>query len=207
MPVQLVNLSKKNKRSFYGKIAQGKIKKNDKIKILPANTETEVSEVLTLDKNYIAEMGDSIKISFKNEVDCSRGDILTSINSNIKVSDQFNTTLIWMDNSQLITGREYWLQIGTRITVGRIQKINSIADIDNLKQLSSKTLGLNDIGNCILITNETIAYTPFKTNKELGGFILIDKETNNTVAAGLINFALKRTENIFFQKRIIISFL
>lgn len=200
MPVQLVNRSFSNKRIFAGKIIQGRIRKNDKIFIYPTKTQTTVSEVFTLGKKTQSKLKDSIKLSFKDEVDCSRGDVITVEKSNLKISDQFDITLIWMDSSHLISGREYWLKIGTKVTVARIQRVKSVIDIEDLKELSSEKLILNDIGNCVMLTNEIIAYTSYTENRDLGSFILIDKESNNTVAAGLINFALKRSENIFFQK-------
>lgn len=200
MPVQLVNRSIAEKRVFCGRIIQGKIKKNDKVYIFPSKTETSIDNLLPLDKKIKPELNDSIKLTFKNEVDCSRGDVIAGKNSKIKISDQFNITLIWMSNSELISGREHWIKIGTKVTVGRIQKINSVMDVKDLKSVSSKKLILNDIGNCILVTNENIPYTTYIQNKRLGSLILIDKENNNTVAAGIINFALKRSENIFFQK-------
>ena len=147
-----------------------------------------------------AHLNESIKVNFSDEVDCSRGDVICSKNSNVKIADQFEVTLIWMDNSHLISGRQYWIKIGTKVILGRIQEVKNKIDIEDFKLLSAKKLSLNEIGKCILITNETVPYIPYEFNRELGSFILIDKETNNTVGAGLINFALRRSENLFYHK-------
>ncbi len=200
MPIQMVNRSKKNKRTFFGKVIQGYVSEKDKIKILPSNILTTISKVMSPAKKTKGYLDESIKVNFKDEVDCSRGDVICSKNSNVKIADQFEVTLIWMDNSHLVSGRQYWIKIGTKVILGRIQEVKNKIDIEDFKLLSAKKLSLNDIGKCILITNEMVPYIPYESNRELGSFILIDKETNNTVAAGLINFALRRSENLFYHK-------
>ena len=200
MPIQMVSKSKENKRTFFGKVIQGHVTEKDKVKILPSNVLTTISKIMSPTDKTKAYLNESIKVNFSDEVDCSRGDVICSKNSNVKIADQFEVTLIWMDNSHLISGRQYWIKIGTKVILGRIQEVKNKIDIEDFKLLSTKKLSLNDIGKCILITNETIPYIPYEYNRELGSFILIDKETNNTVGAGLINFALRRSENLFYHK-------
>ncbi len=205
MPVQLVSKNKYNNRIYSGRIINGNISKNKKIKVLPSNTTTKILKVITANKKISGYKWESIRLKFTNEVDCSRGDLICSYNLEINTSDQFNVTLIWMDKEELIKGRSYWLKIGTKVTHARIQTIINKTDVENFNKLAAKKIKLNDISECILITDENIPYFPYSKSKELGSFILIDKQTNNTIAAGLINFALSRSENIYEQKTTVLQ--
>ena len=205
MPVQLVSKNKYNNRIYSGRIINGNISKNKKIKVLPSNTTTKILKVITANKKISGYKWESIRLKFTNEVDCSRGDLICSYNLEINTSDQFNVTLIWMDKEELIKGRSYWLKIGTKVTHARIQTIINKTDVENFNKLAAKKIKLNDISECILITDENIPYFPYSKSKELGSFILIDKQTNNTIAAGLINFALSRSENIYEQETTVIQ--
>ena len=200
MPVQLVNKNSNNGRTYSGKIIEGTLKVNDIIRILPSNTKNKITKILTDNSKNKFYKNESITIQLKYEHDCTRGDVLCKEKSNVNFSDQFNITLIWMDSYNLISGKQYILKIGTKTVLCRIQEIKNKVDIETFKKLSTKTLTMNEIGECVLFTNEVISFTKYIENKELGGFILIDRDNHRTVGAGLINFSLNRSKNLFLHK-------
>ena len=200
MPVQWVNRPNSNFRGFSGKIVDGAVKSGDRIRILPDGKLSEVSKIFVSDQEVVqAKTGESITLTFKDEVDCSRGQIITAAEHPIEVADQFESKIIWMDEEELVPGRSYYLKIGTQTVSVTVSNPKYQINVNTMEHIACKTLTLNTIGVANITIDRPIAFTPYEQNKELGGFILIDKISNSTAAAGLINFALRRSQNIHWQ--------
>lgn len=200
MPVQWVNRPNQNFRGFSGKVVAGKVKPGDKVVILPSGKTSHVDRIVTYDGDLNQAVSDqSITLTLKDEVDCSRGQIIVSTNSPLELADQFETILIWMDENTLIPGRSYYLKIGTITVSAIVSKLKYKINVNTMEKITAKTLNLNDISIVNVTTDRSIPFTPYNENRTLGGFILIDKMTNITVGAGLINFALSRANNIHWQ--------
>jgi bifunctional enzyme CysN/CysC len=200
MPVQWVNRPNLDFRGFSGKIAAGTIKPGDEVRILPSGKTSHVDRIVTYDGDLDSATADqSITLTLKDEVDCSRGQVITTASAPLEVADQFETTLIWMDEEALIPGRSYYLKIGAQTVSARVAKPKYQINVNTMEHAAVKTLDLNAIGVANVTTDRDIPFAPYAENRTLGGFILIDKMTNATVGAGLINFALRRAQNIHWQ--------
>lgn len=200
MPVQWVNRPNLDFRGFSGRIASGIVKPGDEIRIVPSGITSHINRIITFDGDLEkAVTGQSVTLTLNDEVDCSRGQIITSASSPIEISDQFEATLIWMDEEVLIPGRSYYLKIGAQMVSATIRKLKYTININTLEHIAEKTLDLNAIGIVDLAIDRSIPFTSYNENKILGGFILIDKVSNATVGAGMLNFALRRAQNIHWQ--------
>ncbi|WP_027443510.1 sulfate adenylyltransferase subunit CysN [Erythrobacter cryptus] len=200
MPVQWVNRPNLDFRGFAGQIASGTIRPGDKVRIVPSGKTSTIARIVTFDGDLDeAVAGQSVTLTLADEVDCSRGDMIAAADDPPQASDQFRATLVWMDEEALKPGRGYWLKLGTQMVTATIQPPEYEIDVNTLEHLAAKTLGLNAIGVVEFATDRPIVFEPYATARELGGFILIDKFTNATVAAGMIAFSLRRAENIHWQ--------
>ena len=200
MAVQWVNRPNLDFRGFSGKITSGKIRPKDAVRILPSGKTSKVERIVTFDGDLdIATAGQSVTLTLEDELDCSRGEIIISTGAPLEIADQFEATLIWMDEKALKPGRSYYFKIGAQTVLATISVPKYQINIDTLEQAVAKTLDLNAIGVCIVTTDRPIPFSRYADNRSLGGFIIIDKITNATVAAGLINFALRRALNIHWQ--------
>ena len=200
MPVQWVNRPNLDFRGFSGKIASGIVKPGDEVRILPSGKTSHVDRIVTLGGDLDqAVAGQSITLTLRDEVDCSRGQIITAAKDPLEVADQFEATVIWMDETDLVPGRAYYLKIGAQTVSATVAQPKYQINVNTMEHTATKTLELNAIGVATLTTDRAIPFAPYANNRELGGFILIDKMTNATVGAGLINFALRRAQNIHWQ--------
>ncbi len=200
MPVQWVNRPNLDFRGFSGTIESGAINPGDAIRILPSGKTSKVERIVTFDGDLDEGVaGQSVTLTLKDEVDCSRGDMITASNSPAEVADQFETTIIWMDDNELLPNRTYLMKIGTQTVTARVNQPKYKIDVNTTQQLAAKTLELNDIGIANLATDKPVVFDAYENSKALGGFILIDKISNATVAAGLINFSLRRSQNVHWQ--------
>ena len=200
MPVQWVNRPHSEFRGFSGKIAAGTIKPGDEVRILPSGKTSHVDRIVTFDGDLdAAGAGQSITLTLTDEVDCSRGQIITAAAAPLEVADQFETTLIWMDEKPLIPGRSYYLKMGAQTVSATVAEPKYQINVNTMDHAAAKTLELNAIGVANVTTDRSIPFAPYAENRTLGGFILIDKITNATVGAGLVNFALRRAQNIHWQ--------
>ena len=200
MPVQWVNRPNSDFRGVSGKVVSGYISKNDEICILPSGKKTKVERIIT--PNGDAEVGgsdQSITVTFSDEIDCSRGQVLSAAKAPLELADQFETTIIWMSDDPLIPGRSYYLKVGASEVSATLGQPKYKLNVSTNEHTAAKTLELNEIGYAILTTDQNIPFTTYQENRDLGGFILVDKFSNQTVAAGLINFALRRSQNIHWQ--------
>jgi len=200
MPVQWVSRPNLDFRGFAGQIASGTIRPGDKVRIVPSGKTSAIARIVTFDGDLDeAVAGQSVTLTLADEVDCSRGDMIAAAGDPPQASDQFRATLVWLDEAALKPGRGYWLKLGTQMVTATIQPPEYEIDVNTLEHLAAKTLGLNAIGVVEFATDRPIVFEPYASSRELGGFILIDKFTNATVAAGMIAFSLRRAENIHWQ--------
>lgn len=200
MPVQWVNRPNLDFRGFAGQIASGTIRPGDAVRIVPSGKTSTVARIVTFDGDLDeAVAGQSVTLTLADEVDCSRGDFIAAAGDPPQASDQFCATFVWMDEEALKPGRGYWLKIGTQMVTATVQPPKYEIDVNSLEHLAAKTLGLNAIGVAEFATDRPIAFEPYEESRQLGGFILIDKFTNATVAAGMIAFNLRRAENVHWQ--------
>ena len=205
MPVQWVNRPDQNFRGFAGQIASGAVTPGAEVRILPSGRTTRIERVVTLDGDLEeAVAGHSVTLTFVDEIDCSRGDVIAAASDPPEAADQFEATIVWMDEHELIPGRGYWLKIGSQTVTATVHEPKYEVNVNTLEHLAAKTLGLNGIGVAELSTDREIVFEPYadertSPNKVLGGFILIDKLTNATVACGMLHFALRRALNIHRQ--------
>ncbi|MEP9357657.1 sulfate adenylyltransferase subunit CysN [Sphingomonas sp. KR3-1] len=200
MPVQWVNRPNLDFRGFAGMIAAGSVKPGDKVRILPSGQTTSIARIVALGGDRAeAVAGESVTLTLADEVDCSRGDVIAVADTPPQVADQFQATLVWMDQTELLPGRAYWLKLGTQTVSATVQPPKHLVCVNTMAELSGKTLALNDIGVAEVYTDRGIVFEAYADSKDLGGFILIDKATNATVAAGMLNFSLRRAQNVHWQ--------
>ena len=200
MPVQWVNRPNLDFRGFSGLVASGTVKPGDQVRVLPSGKTSTVSRVVTMDGDRdLAVSGEAITLTLTDEIDCSRGQVIVAAQSPLEVADQFESTLVWMDEAEMVPGRAYWLKVGTQTVSATVHAPKYEVNVNTREHLATKTLDLNAIGVANITTDREIPFAPYAENRDLGGFILIDKITNHTVAAGMIHFALRRAQNIHWQ--------
>jgi len=200
MPVQWVNRPNHDFRGFAGTIVSGTVSTGAKVRVLPSGRESQVARIVTMDGDLErAVAGQSVTLTLADEVDVSRGDVLACMAAPPGVADQFETTIVWMADEPMLPGRPYWMKIGTRQVTATITEPKYKVNVNTLEHLAAKTLGLNEIGVCNVSLDHVIAFDPYSENRDTGGFILIDRLSNATVGAGLMHFALRRSQNIHWQ--------
>lgn len=200
LPVQWVNRPHLDFRGYCGMVTSGRIKPGDRVRVQPSGKESTVAAVVTMDGELSEALaGQSVTLTLTDELDISRGDVISSVTGPAEIADQFECTLVWMHDSPLLPGRPYLLKIGTRTLTASVTEIKHQVNINTLDKQPAKSLELNAIGLCNLSLDRAIAFDPYADNRDMGSFILIDRFSNNTVGAGLINFALRRANNIHQQ--------
>ena len=200
MAVQWVNRPNLDFRGFSGQISTGVVRPGDAIRVLPSGKTTTISKIVTLDGDLDeAVAGQSVTLCFADEIDCSRGDVIAAADAPPQVSDQFEATIVWMADDAMIPGRAYWLKLGTQMVSATVQPPKYVVNVNTMEHLAAKTLELNAIGVAELATDKPVVFEPYAENHTLGGFILIDKITNATVAAGMLHFSLRRAQNVHWQ--------
>lgn len=205
MPVQWVNRPNLDFRGFSGRIAAGSVKPGDKVRIVPSGKTSAVSALVTMAADGSrrdlpeAVAGQSVTLTLADEVDCSRGDVIAAADDPPLAADRFETSLVWMDDEDILVGRAYEMRIGTQTVAARMQAPKYAVNVNTMEHLAAKTLGLNEIGVVELATDRPVVFQPFHDNQKLGSFVLIDKISNRTVAAGMLHFSLRRAHNIHWQ--------
>jgi len=200
LPVQWVNRPNLDFRGFAGTIVSGTVSQGEKIRVVPSGRESRVARIVTMDGDLDrAVAGQSVTLTLEDEIDVSRGDVLACTSAPPHVADQFETTIIWMADEPMLPGRPYWMKIGTKQVSATITEPKYKVNVNTLEHLAAKKLGLNEIGVCNVALDHPIAFDPYAENRDTGGFILIDRLSNATVGAGLIHFALRRSQNIHWQ--------
>ena len=200
MPVQWVNRPNLDFRGFSGLVASGSIRPGDAVRVLPSGKTSMVARIVTLDGDLDqAVAGQAVTLTLADEIDCSRGDVLAAAEAPPQVADQFEATLVWMGDEALIPGRGYWLKLATQTVSATVQAPKYEINVNTLEHLAAKTLGLNAIGVAELATDKPLVFEAYAESRTLGGFILIDKLSNATIAAGMLHFALRRSQNVHWQ--------
>ena len=200
MSVQWVNRPHLDFRGFTGLIASGNIAPGDAIRVLPSGRMSKVSRIVSFDGDIPrAVAAQSVTLCLADEIDCSRGDVIVAADAPAEVADQFEATIVWMSEEPMLVGRQYWLKLGSQTATASVHAPKYQVDVNTMEHLAAKTLELNAIGVANLVTDKPIVFEPYATNRELGAFILINKLTNATVAAGMLHFSLRRSQNIHRQ--------
>ena len=200
MPVQWVNRPHQDFRGFSGLIASGTVRPGDRVRVMPKGVVTEVKGITTYDGDLLSAVaGQSVTLTLRDEVDVSRGDILVDAASPPGVTDQFQATVVWMHETELLPGRPYLIKLGTSFATATVSALKYKVNVNTLEKLAARTLSQSEIGVCNLSLDRALAFDSYADNRDTGGFILIDRMTNNTVGAGLIHFALRRADNIHWQ--------
>jgi bifunctional enzyme CysN/CysC len=205
MPVQWVNRPNQNFRGFAGQIASGTMGPGAEVRILPSGKITRIATIVASHGDADeAVAGESVTVTLTDEVDCSRGDVIAAAGDPPEAADQFEATIVWMSDEELLPGRGYWMKLGTQSVTAMVQQPKYEINVNTLEHLAAPTLGLNAIGVAEIATDREIVFEPYavegsSANKALGGFILIDKLTNATVACGMLHFALRRALNVHRQ--------
>ena len=200
LPVQWVNRPNLDFRGFSGLISGGSVSPGDSVRILPSGRTTTVEKVVAFDGDLDrAVAGQSITLTLADEVDCSRGDVISGAQEPPQVADQFEATLVWMADEEMLPGRAYWLKLATQTVTATVQAPKYQVNVNTMEHLAAKTLELNAIGVVNLSTDRPIIFEPYEASRTLGGFILIDKLTNATVGAGMLRFSLRRSQNVHWQ--------
>ncbi|HWF77895.1 MAG TPA: sulfate adenylyltransferase subunit CysN, partial [Caulobacteraceae bacterium] len=189
MPVQWVNRPNLDFRGFAGEIASGVARPGDKVRILPSGRASRIARIVTKDGDLDAAVaGQSVTFTLADEVDCSRGDVIAAGDAPPEVADQFETTIVWMAEDHLLSGRPYWLKIGTKTVSATVTELKYKINVNTLEHLAAKQLELNEIAVCNISLDQPVAFDPYTDNHDTGGFILINRITNGTVGAGMIRF-------------------
>jgi bifunctional enzyme CysN/CysC len=205
MPVQWVNRPNLDFRGFSGLICAGTVRVGDAVRVMPGGRNSTVIRIVAApganasENRDSAVAGQSITLCLADEIDCSRGDCIVAAEDPPQVADQFETTLVWMSEEPLLPGRRYWLKLATQTLTASIQAPKYQINVNTLEHLAAKTLDLNAIGVATLSTDRPIVFEPYAVNRQLGGFILIDKLSNATIAAGMLHFSLRRSQNVHWQ--------
>ncbi len=217
MPVQWVNRPNQNFRGFAGQIVAGTMRPGAEVRILPSGRTSRIERIVTMPASSDAAggvggdgdldeavAGQSVTVTLADEVDCSRGDVIAAAGDPPEAADQFEATIVWLAQEELLPGRGYWMKIGTQLVTAMVQQPKYEVNVNTLEHLAAATLGLNAIGVAEIATDRELVFEPYAVdgaspNRALGGFILIDKMSNATVACGMLHFALRRAENIHRQ--------
>jgi bifunctional enzyme CysN/CysC len=199
-PVQWVNRPHLDFRGFAGTIVAGRIRKGQTIRVQPSGRTSTVTRIVTFNGELDeAVAGQSVTITIADEVDISRGDLIVAADEPAEIADQFEATVVWMNESPLLPGRSYFMKIGTKTVTGTVAPLKCRINVNTLQKMPAAKLELNEIGVCNLELDRPIAFDPYQVNRDTGGFILIDRITNDTVGAGMLHFALRRASNVQWQ--------
>ena len=199
-PVQWVNRPDLDFRGFAGTVAGGVVRTGERVRVLPAGRETRVARIVTFDGDRDqAVAGEAVTLTLTDEVDASRGDMIVQADAPPQVADQFEATVIWMAEEPMLRGRNYLMRCATSLAGATVAPLKYKVNVNTLEHVAATRLQLNEIGVCDLELDRPIPFDPYAENRETGGFILIDRISNHTVAAGLLRFALRRSENVHWQ--------
>jgi bifunctional enzyme CysN/CysC len=200
MPVQWVNRPNLDFRGFSGTVVGGSVRPGDAVRVVPSGRESTVARIVTADGDLDeAVSGQAVTLTLADEVDVSRGDVLAAASAPPGVADQFECHLVWMNEDAMLPGRPYLLKIGTRTVTATVAQPKYKVNVNTLEHTATKTLELNEIGVSNISLDRPIPFDPYAENRDTGGFVLIDRFTNATVAAGLLHFALRRADNVHWQ--------
>ena len=200
MPVQWVNRPNSDFRGFAGLIASGVVSPGDRVRVLPSGTESVVKQIVTYEGDLeLAGAGRGVTLTLEDEIDVSRGDIIAAADNPSQTADQFRARLLWMDSSSMAPGREYLFKSNTQVSSMTLGKLKHKIDVNTLEEIPAEKLEMNEIGICNISLSKRVAFDPYDEDPTMGGFIVIDRISNNTVGMGLVDYALRRSDNIHWQ--------
>ena len=200
VPVQWVNRPNADFRGYSGQIVSGRIRPGDRVRILPAGREARIARIVTADGDLgAASAGQSVTLTLDSDVDVGRGDVIAAAAAAPQVANQFEATIVWLNDEPMLQGRTYLMKSGARTVSATVTPLKHKINVNTLEHTAAERLELNDIGVCELELDQPIVFEPYAENRALGGFILIDRISNGTVGAGLIHFALRRSQNVHWQ--------
>jgi bifunctional enzyme CysN/CysC len=200
MPVQWVNRPDHAFRGFSGRLLGGSVRPGDAVRILPSGKSSRVARIVTLDGDLDEAVdGESVTLTLADEIDISRGDVIAAPDDPPGLADQFEASIVWMSEEAMLPGRPYLVKIGATTQGASLGQPKYVVDVNRLEHLAAKTLHLNEIGVCNLTLDRAVAFDAYADNRDMGSFILIDRFTNATVGAGMLHFALRRSQNIHWQ--------
>jgi bifunctional enzyme CysN/CysC len=200
LPVQYVNRPNPDFRGFAGTLAHGSVRPGDAVRVLPGGRQTRIARLIGSDgEAEAAQAGAAVTVTLADEVECARGSVIVAADDPPQVADQFEATLVWMAEEALVPGRTYWLKLATQTVPVTLQAPKYQINVNTNEHLAARTLELNGIGVVEVTTGQAIVFEPYAASRTLGGFILIDRQSHATLAAGMINFALRRSQNIHHQ--------
>jgi bifunctional enzyme CysN/CysC len=200
LPVQRVSRPHADFRGFSGLIVSGTIHVGDAVRVVPSGRQSRVARLLSGDREVtVATNGLSVTVTLTDDIDVARGDIIAAAEAPPSVADRFEATIVWMHERPMLQGRTYLMKIGACTVPATVSPIKHKINVNTLEHLAAKRLELNEIGVCGIQVAQPVAFEPYTENRELGGFILIDRLSNATVGAGLLHFALRRSQNVHWQ--------
>ncbi len=200
MPVQWVNRPDLDFRGFSGLIVGGSVRPGDSVRALPSGRSSTVARLSTFDGDLdLAVAGQSVTVVLEDEIDVSRGDVLCSDDQPAEIADQFEAHLVWMDDHEMLPGRPYLIKLGTSLVGATFSQPKYKVNVNTMEHLAARTLELNEIGVCTVSTDRMVPFDPYVSNRDTGGFVIIDRMTNATVGAGLLHFSLRRSQNVHWQ--------
>ncbi|NHK28898.1 sulfate adenylyltransferase subunit CysN [Parvularcula flava] len=200
MPVQWVNRPNLDFRGYSGTIAAGQVKPGDEIIVIPSGKRSVVDKIVIRDGDlYQAEVNESVTITLRDEIDISRGDIICSTDDPAEQSDQFQANIIWMDEEAMFPGRQYIMKINNQTVPATVTDLKYKVNVNNFAHEAGKSLALNEVGVCNLSLGKPIPFDSYKKNRHTGAFILIDRQTNATIGAGMLDYSLRRAANVVWQ--------
>jgi bifunctional enzyme CysN/CysC len=200
LPVQWVNRPDLEFRGFAGTIVSGTVRTGDRVRALPSGQQSRIARILVGDREAdIAVSGHAVTVTLSEEIDVSRGTVLAASDALPQVADQFEATVVWMDERPMLRGRSYIMKVGAQSVSATVAPLKYRIDVNTLEHIAATKLELNDIGVCDLELDQPIVFEPYTESRDLGGFILIDRLTNSTIGAGLLHFALRRSTNVHWQ--------
>jgi bifunctional enzyme CysN/CysC len=199
-PVQWVNRPNSDFRGFSGRVARGSVRPGDPVLVLPSGRATRVERIVTADGDLdVASADQAVTLTLSDEVDVSRGDVLVAADAPAGVADRFRCHLVWMHEEPMLPGRAYLLKLGTRTALATVAQPKHKINVDTLEPTAARTLELNEIGVCNLVVDRPVVFDAYRQHPDLGGFVLVDRTTFDTVAAGMIDYALRRADNLHWQ--------
>jgi bifunctional enzyme CysN/CysC len=200
LAVQWVNRPNADFRGYGGTVTGGRVRRGERVRVLPGGREARIARIVTADGDLESALaGQSVSVTLDAELDVARGDVIAPADAAPQVADQFEATIVWLNEEPLLQGRAYLMKAGTRTVTATVAPVKHRIDVNTLEHMAAERLELNDVGVCELELDRPIAFEPYAESRTLGGFILIDRVSNATVGAGLIHFALRRSQNVHWQ--------
>jgi bifunctional enzyme CysN/CysC len=200
LPVQRVIGTHPEVRGFAGTVAGGTVRLRDRIRVQPSGGESRVARIASYQRDLEqARAGQAITLTLADEIDVSPGDVISSAEAPAEVADQFEATIVWTSDQPMLPGRAYWVRIGAKTVTATIARLKYKVNVDTLEHAAARKLELNEIGTCTCTLDQPIAFDPYRVCRDTGGFALVDRTSNDTVGAGLLHFALRRSQNIHWQ--------